>query len=48
VIAACQEHGQAYRVIKVKENRVNVVFRDEYQVAAQPRRAQARDGRRRR
>lgn len=48
VVAACQRHGQAYRVLKVKEKHVDVVFRDEFQVAVQPRRAAAKDGRRRR
>jgi hypothetical protein len=38
VIAACQRSGQKYRVIRIKENQVNVVFRDEYQVAGQPAR----------
>ncbi len=37
VITACQQVGQEYRVIKIKENEVNVVWRDEYEVAAQPR-----------
>ncbi len=37
VVRACQQTGQEYRVIKVKENAVNVVWQDEYEVAAQPR-----------
>ena len=40
VIIACQQVGQAYRVIKVKENSVNVVWRDQHsglEVAAQPK-----------
>lgn len=48
VVAACQRCGQQYRVLKVKENRLNVVFRDEYQVAGQPRRPGRKQGRRRR
>ncbi|HEY5671970.1 MAG TPA: hypothetical protein VIS10_18405 [Anaerolineales bacterium] len=40
VVEACQQVGQEYRVIKVKEGTVNVVWRDRHyglEVAAQPR-----------
>ena len=40
VAEACQQVGQEYRVIKVKEGTVNVVWRDRHyglEVAAQPR-----------
>lgn len=40
VVHACQASGQAYRVIRVKENEVEVTWRDKYtgyEVAAQPR-----------
>ena len=37
VIIACQQVGQAYRVLKIKENEVNVVWRDVHEVAAQPK-----------
>lgn len=37
VARACLQTGQEYRIIKVKENAVNVVWQDEYEVAAQPR-----------
>jgi hypothetical protein len=40
VIAACQQVGQAYRVIKVKEKSVNIVWRDKHaglEVAVQPK-----------
>jgi hypothetical protein len=40
VITACQQIGQEYKVIKVKENSVEVVWRDKhtgYEVAVQPR-----------
>ena len=39
VIAACGRTGQKYRVIRVKESDVDVVWRDhftDYEVAAQP------------
>lgn len=41
VVKACQRVGQEYRIIKVKEKSVNVVWRDkhtEYEVACQPKR----------
>lgn len=47
VIAACQRVGQEYRVIAVKENAVDVVFRDPYEIAAQPVRKWRKDGVRR-
>lgn len=40
VVAACGQSGQEYRIIRVKENEVNVVWRDnhtDYEVAAQPK-----------
>jgi hypothetical protein len=40
-VAACKYEGQAYRIIRVKERDVNVVWRDRHydtEVAAQPRR----------
>jgi len=37
VVTACQQVGQEYRVIKIKETEVNVVWRDEYEAAAQPK-----------
>lgn len=48
VIAACQREGQRYRVIAIKENAIDVVFQDEYQVAGQPIRHGRKDGHRRR
>jgi hypothetical protein len=36
-VAACQQFGFDYRVIAVKEKSVDVVYRDEVQVAARPR-----------
>jgi hypothetical protein len=47
VVAACQRSGQRYRLIAVKENAIDVVFRDEYQVAGQPVRRLRKDGLRR-
>jgi len=38
VIAACIASGQEYRVLRVKERLVDVVYRDEHQVAVRPRR----------
>jgi hypothetical protein len=40
VVAVCKHEGQAYRIIRVKERDVNVVWRDRHydtEVAAQPR-----------
>jgi len=36
-LTACQQHGYDYRVIAVKEKSVDVIYRDEVQVAARPR-----------
>lgn len=47
VAAACRRAGQKYRVIKVKENAIDVVCRNEYEVAGQPVRAWRKDGRKR-
>jgi hypothetical protein len=44
VVAACIKAGQDYRVIRIKENEVEVVWRDAhtgYEVAAQPKKARA-------
>ncbi len=37
VVAGCRKQGQEVRVITVKESSVNVVWGDEYEVAAQPK-----------
>ncbi len=37
VVAECKRQGQEVRVIAVKEASVNVVWGDEYEVAAQPK-----------
>ncbi len=44
-IAACQGTGQKYRVISIKERSVDVIYRDEFQVAVRPkkRKADSRD-----
>ena len=36
-ISACQKTNQEYRVLRIKEKSVDVVYRDEYQVAVRPR-----------
>ncbi len=36
-ITACQQTNQKYRVLSIKENSVDVVYRDEYQAAVRPR-----------
>ena len=36
-IEICQQVGQRYRVISVKENAVDVIYRDEFQVAVRPK-----------
>lgn len=36
-VAACQKTGQEYRVIRVKERSVDVMYRDEWQVAVRVR-----------
>lgn len=45
-VIACQQTGQLYRVIRVKEASVDVVYGDEFQVAVRPR-ARRRSSRRR-
>ena len=35
-VEVCQQVGQRYRVIRIKENSVDVVYRDEVQVAVRP------------
>jgi hypothetical protein len=37
-IEVCQQVGQRYRVLRIKENVVDVIYRDEFQVAVRPRR----------
>jgi len=37
-IIVCQQVGQRYRVISIKENSVDVIYRDEVQVAVHPKR----------
>jgi hypothetical protein len=37
-IEVCQQVGQRYRVLRIKENAVDVIYRDEFQVAVRPRR----------
>ncbi len=41
-VASCKTSGQDVRVIAVKENSVNVVWGDEYEVAAQKKKAHSR------
>jgi hypothetical protein len=41
-VQRCKATGQEVRVIAVKENSVNVVWGDEYEVAAQPKKAHSR------
>jgi hypothetical protein len=36
-IEVCQQVGQRYRVLSVKENAVDVIYRDEFQVAVRPK-----------
>jgi hypothetical protein len=48
VVAACQRSGQQYRVITIKENAIDVVYQDEYQIAGQPLRHGRKAGYRRR
>jgi hypothetical protein len=48
VIAACQRSGQKYRVLKIKESDLDIVYRDAYEVAGQPKRAGLPEGRKRR
>ena len=37
-IEVCQQVGQRYRVLRIKENAFDVIYRDEFQVAVRPRR----------
>ena len=37
-VEVCQQVGQRYRVLRIKENSVDVIYRDEFQVAVRPRR----------
>jgi hypothetical protein len=39
----CQQVGQRYRVLRIKENAVDVIYRDEFQVAVRPRRKPGSD-----
>ena len=48
IVNACQACGQKYRVIKIKERSVDVEWKHELEVAAQPKRSGSRDGRLRR
>ena len=41
-ITACQQTNQEYRVLRIKEKSVDVVYRDEYQVAVRPRKKRVR------
>lgn len=36
-IDVCQRTGQQYRVIAIKEHSIDIVYRDEFQVAIRPR-----------
>jgi hypothetical protein len=42
VVAECKRQGQEVRVISVKEASVNVVWGDQYEVAAQPKTPRSR------
>lgn len=42
VIIAAQKSGQKYRIISVKENSVNVLWSDDIEVAAQPKKKKTR------
>ncbi|MDX1437190.1 MAG: hypothetical protein R3335_10295 [Anaerolineales bacterium] len=42
VVAECKRQGQEVRVIAVKENSVNVVWGDDYEVAAQPKKPRSK------
>ena len=41
-ITACQKVGQEYRVIRIKEHSVAVLYRDEFQAAVRPRKKTSR------
>ena len=43
VIEACQRTNQEYRIIKVKEKSVDVVYKDEIQVAVRPRKRRSHE-----
>lgn len=43
-VAACQRVGQGYRVIRIKEKSVDVVYRDEIQVAVRPKKKKNNTG----
>jgi hypothetical protein len=40
-VRACQQTDQQYRVISIKEHSVDVVYRDEFQVAVRPKKKKA-------
>jgi hypothetical protein len=42
-VAACQKSGTKYRVLAIKENALDIVYQDEYQVAGQPKRKWRKD-----
>jgi hypothetical protein len=44
VVAAAQRTGQQYRILAIKEKNLNVIFRDEFQVAGQPVRRKGKRG----
>jgi hypothetical protein len=44
VVSAAQRTGQRYRVLAIREKTLNVIFRDEYQVAGQPVRRHGKRG----
>jgi hypothetical protein len=44
-VAACLAVGQRYRVIRIKEKSVDVVYRDDVQVAVRPRKGRTDRGR---
>ena len=47
VVAACGRSGQQYRVLRIKENEVDVIWRDRLsglEVAAQPRQVKRKPG----
>lgn len=46
IVKACQKVGQEYRVIRIKENSVDVFYKDEMQVVVRPiRKRSLNDGR---
>ncbi len=36
-IAACLRYGQKFRIVKIKEKSVDILYKDKYQVAVRPR-----------